>query len=716
MYLCMKGALALALADDLKTPIVVTSNTDLDVVKAQLKSDGPSYVFLDVDGEYVPVKSFALLLHLQDRRGDYSLWEAFADSSPLPVLPFEQLTARALDVLSQEVTLVRREGELKYILREDFFLNTVLTSNGDELSWLRNLFSSIPRGLMIVDLNFRLVNSNAEAHRILRMSPEDLADSRLNEVLGKQYFEYVMRTQNNLLNQVIYSSNQATMLIDFVPLVNNQVMTGYALVLADLPSAEAMAMELDSVKELNEDLNAILSTIYDEIVVVDGFGQVLRASENYVASQWDQPPQTLIGETLPKFKPQTSIINRVIREVQKHKRKVSMMDSSADAQVLTVGNPVFANSGKLQKIILTSRDLTEFSRLQRELESTRKQRETYKRELEELRQRVTQVNGLMPIYSSPVMHAVMQKAERVAPFSATVLLQGESGVGKEVIASAIHSLSERRDAPMIKINCSAIPESLLESELFGYEKGAFSGANPHGKAGLFVKADKGTLFLDEISEIPVPIQAKLLRAIQEREVYPVGSTEPVRFDTRIVAATNQSLPDLVAQGKFREDLFYRVNVFPIDIPPLRERTEDIGILANHFLYQFNKAYQRDLRLTSSALELLEAYDYPGNVRELQNLVQRIAISANEDVIDASVVEQILMKGPGAADGQSPRRFSQVVPLKQALEQVEDELVSLAMEKYHSSTKAAKALGINQSTVSRKYQAIQRRRMHQTEAK
>lgn len=407
------------------------------------------------------------------------------------------------------------------------------------------------------------------------------------------------------------------------------------------------------------------------------------------------------------LKVEDDIICRVIREVQDKKQKVSLMHNG-QYPVLSVGNPMYTNDPSTDRIVIASRDLTEVARLQGELEKTRRQGESYRKQLEILRERIHDVQGTRLVYASPLMDEVMQEVERVAQFETTVLLVGESGVGKEVIADLIHSLSERRDKPFVKINCAAIPESLLESELFGYEKGAFSGANQQGKKGLFIKADTGTLFLDEISELPLGLQVKLLRALQERQVYPVGATTPVSFDVQLIAATNRRLEQLVAERKFREDLFYRINVYPIEIPPLRDRKADIAVLVHHFLFQLNQTYHRTLRFSSGALELLEAYDFPGNVRQLQNVVNRAAIRSEGEVIDVSVVEKILT-GAEYRTVHDNKRFQQVIPLRRAIEQVEEDLIVLAMNRYHSTTQAAKALGINQSTVSRKYRQIVKRR-------
>ncbi|GAB6172465.1 hypothetical protein JCM15765_19430 [Paradesulfitobacterium aromaticivorans] len=687
----------------LRDPIFVEASSSWTVISEQIKAEEHPYVFTRREDKVYALKNFDFLLSQEQSLPQ--LITGAAGEPPLTLIKFEELTSRVLDVLAELVTLVQYEDQLKYIVREDFLLTMVSTGTSSELAWLRSLFASIPRGLMIVDLGYAVVNSNAEALRMLRISGSDLPQLRMHEILGLNNFQYVYRTQNSLLNQVITTPlSQAAILIDFVPLVMYQVVTGFALVLQDLPSIEAMAMELDSVKQLNQDLEAIFSTIYDEIIVVDARGKLLRASDHYISSQWKRPPHSLIGQQILRLKKVNDLIPKVIREVQKKKQKVSFMQNEGDSPLLAVGNPIFDAGGDLERIVIASRDLTEMARLKRELEQTRKQSESYKQELEQLRERVSQAHGTLPLYASPLMHEVMREVERVAQFSATVLLHGESGVGKEIIANAIHSLSDRREQPFIKINCAAIPESLMESELFGYERGAFSGANQQGKTGLIVKAHRGCLFLDEISELPLVIQGKLLRAIQEREVYPVGSTAPVKFDIQIIAATNRNLTKLVSYGKFREDLYYRINVFPIEVPPLRDRKEDIALLANLFLTQFNQTYQRNLRLSNSALDLLEAYPFPGNVRELQNLIQRVAIKNDGEVIDASAIEKILMRGDVALN-KPGGKHAQVIPLHQAFAQVEEELVSLAMKQYQSTTKAAKALGVSQATVSRKYRQI-----------
>ena len=251
------------------------------------------------------------------------------------------------------------------------------------------------------------------------------------------------------------------------------------------------------------------------------------------------------------------------------------------------------------------------------------------------------------------MTEILRIAKRIAPFNTTVLITGETGTGKDVVASILHRLSSRRDQPFIKINCSAISESLFESELFGYEKGSFTGALKEGKAGYFEAADQGTLFLDEIGDMPLSSQVKLLRVLQAREVTRIGSSKPIPVDVRIILATNRNLREMVAQGRFREDLYYRINIVNLYVPPLRERRDSICPLAENFLRQYNKKYHVQKRFSSSAKEALTAYRWPGNIREMENLIQRLLLCVEGNLITEEDLEREFQKGesdPVPADG------------------------------------------------------------------
>lgn len=289
------------------------------------------------------------------------------------------------------------------------------------------------------------------------------------------------------------------------------------------------------------------------------------------------------------------------------------------------------------------------------------------------------------IFESGAMRKVLSLAQKVAPTDATVLITGESGTGKELIAEVIHRLSPRADKPLVKVNIAAIPETLIESELFGHEKGAFTGADKR-RIGRFESADKGTLFLDEIGELPLNTQVKLLRFLQDRVIERLGSNIPISLDVRIIAATNRNLESLVKEGKFREDLFYRLNVINIHIPPLRERREDIYPLAKYFLKHFSRKHGKEIKdFTKEALDFLMSYNFPGNVRELQNLIERACV--------LSEGEYITLKDLTLTLEREERTESY---LDEKLENFERQLIIDALEKTGwVQKKAAEILGLSE---------------------
>jgi DNA-binding NtrC family response regulator len=297
------------------------------------------------------------------------------------------------------------------------------------------------------------------------------------------------------------------------------------------------------------------------------------------------------------------------------------------------------------------------------------------------------------IGKSKNMKEVFQLVRDAAKGNSTILIYGESGTGKELVARAIHSQSHRKNNLFVTVNCAAIPENLLESELFGYEKGAFTGAFER-KLGKFEVADGGTLFLDEISSLPKFMQGKLLRALQEKEIERIGNPKPIKVDVRIIAATNRDLKEEVKKNKFREDLFYRLNVIPIVLPPLRERSEDIPLLINHFLEKFNKQLQKKVKgLTKAALKALEVYDWPGNIRELENLIERLVVLGKSELIDVDALPpEISGKREGEEDLSD-------LPLKEATLKFEADFIQRVIEKAGGNkTKAAKMLGIHRNTL------------------
>jgi nitrogen regulation protein NR(I) len=323
-----------------------------------------------------------------------------------------------------------------------------------------------------------------------------------------------------------------------------------------------------------------------------------------------------------------------------------------------------------------------------------------------------EATGSPLVGESPAMKAIHEMVARVADSPSTILITGESGTGKGLIAQELHRLSSRREKALIKVNCAAIPKDLVESELFGYEKGAFTGA-VGSKPGRFELADGGTLFLDEIGEIPVEIQVKLLRALQESEFERVGGIRTIHVDVRLIAATNRDLKALIVDGRFREDLFYRLAVVPMELPPLRDRREDIPALVSHFIEKFNRRLGKRVEgVDPDALQLLQSYGWPGNIRELENLMERSVLFADGPIVEAAQLPDALRdKAPGApmavasvgplaaASSTSPAGVSMKEIVRQAQAELERELIARALEETGGNvTRAAKRLQISRKSL------------------
>ena len=356
--------------------------------------------------------------------------------------------------------------------------------------------------------------------------------------------------------------------------------------------------------------------------------------------------------------------------------------------------PVYDDNGEMVLIFSLLTDITELTQTKEKIS-----------EIEEYNQLLKQVldkEGSL-IYQSHIMQQVVEKAKKVAEADVTVLITGPSGVGKEHIANMIHEHSKRSRKPFVKINCAAIPEQLLESELFGYEPGAFTGGSPKGKKGLFEVAQGGSLLLDEIGELPMILQSKLLRVLQEREMRRLGGSKPIKVDFRLITATNVNLQEKIAQKEFREDLYYRLNVIEIKVPPLESRREDIPLLADHFIRMFNAKYNLRKSLDIDSIKYLCQCSWPGNVRELRNVIERLIIQSTDDVITAKETYEAMgiLKTSGAEPLSGISEISPDASLKEMMESYEKRLLQEYIKIYKNGTELAKRLKTDQSTMSRK---------------
>lgn len=378
--------------------------------------------------------------------------------------------------------------------------------------------------------------------------------------------------------------------------------------------------------------------------------------------------------------------------LEKRKRVSMFAYSSSKNRFMLTSIPLYKGD-RLQYVLTWCRDLTNFSQLCDDLQSAIEKNKLISEELEFYHKMTTSQNM---IGKCPQMIALMKTVEYVAGTDATVLITGESGVGKEVLTNEIYQRSGRKGKPFIRVNCASIPESLMESELFGYERGAFTGA-VKSKPGMFELANHGTLLLDEVGELPRALQPKLLRALQEREIIRVGGISTIPVDVRLIAATNQDLEAMVEGGTFRRDLYYRLNLIPLHIPPLRERGDDIPLLAVHFLEKFNAKYGKKKELTDEAMQIMKEYPWPGNIREMENLLERLVIIGEEHWLTAPRLMAILENGDGAALRLDPSGAS----LKDMVADYEKKLLKEALTRYGTTYKTAQALNTSQPTVARK---------------
>jgi transcriptional regulator with PAS, ATPase and Fis domain len=436
--------------------------------------------------------------------------------------------------------------------------------------------------------------------------------------------------------------------------------------------------EVKEIQQINKDLDLIIDSSYDGIMLLNKEGKIDKINQAYL-KMLDIEIAEIKGKYLKELEEKLNIYPAFNIEKLKEKEKLTFVqNTSQEKRILLTAKAIRNSDGILKQIIINARDLAELNSI-----SSNK-----KNQVENIPDYI--------ISKSSEMQKILKLASKIAKTDSTVLITGESGVGKEVIAKYIYDQSEKKNN-FVKINCAAIPETLLESELFGYEKGAFSGARKSGKPGLIEEADKGTLFLDEIGELSLNMQAKLLQVLQEHSVFRIGSVKPKEVDFRLIAATNRNLEKMVADKEFREDLYYRLNVLPICIPPIRKRKVDIPALAKKTLTDLSKKYDKEISISDQALEILIKYDWPGNVREINNIIERLILTIDSNIIRKKDVIALLEND--FIDGGIS--VSSIMPLSEAVEEVEKKILEMAQQGGKSTYEIADMLKVNQSTVVRK---------------
>ncbi|MCK4257594.1 MAG: sigma 54-interacting transcriptional regulator [Halanaerobiales bacterium] len=562
---------------------------------------------------------------------------------------------------------------------------------------LKTILDAAHNAIVAVDEQGYITIFNYAAEKIVGKKANEVMDRPVDEVIPATGLKTVLRT-----GQAEYSRKmkvgEVMVLTNRTSIIKDEEIVGAVAIFQDISEMEFISQELKEIKELNQELDIIIESISDGIYITDGEGTTLRINSAY-ARITGIKGEEVMGRHMKELVEEGVYSESVSLLVMEEREPVTIIhEIKTGKEVLITGIPVFDEDGEIVRVVTTVRDLAELNTLKQQLAETRKLSRRYHSELAQLRLQQLDLEDV--VIQSDAMQNVIKLALRVGEVNSTVLVTGESGVGKEIVASVIHRTQHEDKGSLIKVNCGAIPENLLESELFGYDKGAFTGARKEGKPGLFELAEGGTLFLDEIGELSLNLQVKLLRAIQDKEIVRVGGITPIKVNTRIITATNRDLEQMIIEGKFREDLYYRLNVVPIYVAPLRERQEDIIPLIYHFLERFNVQFKTIKKFDSEALQMLEIYDWPGNVRELENTVERLVVLTNYDLIKASDLPEYI-RSEDILKTPSDIIVPNLMPLKEAVEEVEKQLIMKTLQKYSTTREVAKALGVSQPTIVRK---------------
>ncbi|WP_243454676.1 sigma-54 interaction domain-containing protein [Desulfosporosinus fructosivorans] len=555
----------------------------------------------------------------------------------------------------------------------------------------QEIFESMHNGVVAINRNKEVIVFNRAASRVLNI-PQSLAiGAQIDQVISNSNLIQVMKNGKEEYNQRL-DINDRSIISNRSPIWRGNNIIGAVAIFQDISEFEVLSHQLDTFKAINKSLDDVIESLDDGIVVANAQGVIVRANDAY-QHMTGITAKEFVGKHVSDLLKQGYMNKSVTEMVLERRSQVNVMDVRNGKDLLLSGNPIFDESGNVTFVVTAIRDVSQLNELKAKLAESEQIKDKYFRLLEHLR---SQQPFKKIITKDPEMQKKLEIAYHVADVNTNVLILGETGVGKELIAQLIHRASKRAKQPFIKINCGAIPPNLVESELFGYESGSFTGALKEGKSGLFELAQGGTIFLDEVGELSLDLQVKILRAIQDKEITRIGGKKPILLDVRIVAATNRELESMVKEKTFREDLYYRLNVVPILIPPLRDRKADILSLVAEFLGKFNRKYGYQKWIHPDVMDVFLEYDWPGNIRELENTIERLVVTYREDCIgmDALVGTSLQLLKPSKID---------ITSLQACVESEERRLLAEAYRTTGSTRKAAAILKISQSSMVKKMQ-------------
>lgn len=494
----------------------------------------------------------------------------------------------------------------------------------ERAEFLERILNSIIEGVILTDKDGRIVFMNKQASLILGIPASQVVGKYVVDAIPNTRLHIVLKSGTPEIDRIQHLGTTA-IITSRIPLKDQHGnITGVLAVFRDITSAQKMAEEVTNLKEVEALLKAVIESTNDAISVADADGKIVLVNKAYTRITGFASSE-VIGKPATIDIAEGESVHMKVAQSRQPIYRARLRVGPKKREVLVNVTPLFVK-GEFRGSVAVIHDVSEIMKLNRELDEAKRliRRMSAKYSFDDI------------VAESSKMKIAVSQAMKVAKTPATVLLRGESGTGKELFAHAIHNASDRKHNPFVSVNCSAIPEPILESELFGYVGGAFTGAKREGKKGLLEEAHRGTVFLDEIGKMPLLLQSKLLRFLESKEIAPIGGTRTIKIDVRIIAATNMNLEKMVQQGDFLPDLYFRLNVFPIFLPPLRNRKEDIAPLIHHTMKKLNQEYGRIVQgISPDALHRLTSYDWPGNVRELENVIGRAMINMN---IDEKVIE------------------------------------------------------------------------------
>jgi len=572
-----------------------------------------------------------------------------------------------------------------------------LPASGDQLrneDFYQAMVNAMDVGILAVNTSGMTILANRTARECFGACQ----GVHLNDVLPELWPQVAQRLKGRSRSvEISVRGTEKNYLVRVSPMLLDQEQLGAVCVFVESTELEEMAKQMTFFQELTLELDTIIDSSSDGLWICDADANVIRinpASERINNIQ----AKDVVGCNMHDLVNLRVFDRSVTLEVLRTGAVVNLLQQREGKKLITTGTPVFDANQRIKRVVVSERDITEIDNLQRELEEQETIKDQFRIQMLEMQREELEMRQI--VAKSPNMIKALRQALKVSKVASTVLILGESGVGKGLFADLIHKNSERADKPLIKINCGAIPESLIESELFGYEKGAFTGAQTGGKPGYFELADQGILFLDEIAELPLSSQVKLLRFMEDGSIMRLGSTRSRGVDVRILAATHRNLERMVEEGKFRLDLYYRLKVIPIYVPSLKERKDCVLPLILHYIDSYAKKHGTPKRLSRAACDTLLAYPFPGNVRELMNLCERLVVMSETEVVGLQDLPADIAKSDTAEIAVGDV-WPESITLPQVVESTERSMLAHALKVHGNQFNIAEALGVSQPTIARK---------------